>query len=291
MQTHDPALAVIGGSGLYTLEGLTDVRTVSVDTPFGSPSDDLIEGRLGNRRVLFLVRHGLGHRFSPSDVPYRANIYALKALGAEWVIGVSAVGSLREEVAPGDVVVPTQIVDRTRGIRPATFFGAGCVAHVQFGDPYCSDLRKTLIEAARRQHATRVHPAATYVCMEGPQFSTRAESELYRSWHADVIGMTNLPEAKLAREAQLCYASLCLVTDYDCWHEAEADVSVDLVLQVLHRNVALAKRIVADAAPHISEPRACTCRHALRGAVITARERIAPEQRERLALLLREIDG
>jgi 5'-methylthioadenosine phosphorylase len=277
-------LGVIGGSGLYQMEALADVRSVAVATPFGAPSDRIVVGRLGDTRVAFLPRHGRGHRFSPTELPFRANVYALKALGAETIIAVSAVGSLRAEIAPGTVVIPDQFIDRTRQ-RVSTFFGAGVVAHVGFADPICPRVAAALGAAATAAGA-RVHPGGTYVCMEGPQFSTRAESELYRSWGAHVIGMTNLQEAKLAREAEICFATIAMVTDYDCWKTSHADVDVQEILRVLGANVELAKRAIATVAPRLAGPRACGCEHALKEAIITDRAAIPPRTRRRLDLLL-----
>ena len=244
-------VGVIGGSGLYEIEGLTNVEEITVDTPFGSPSDAVISGMLGDTRMLFIPRHGRGHVYTPSEVPYRANIWALKKLGADWCISVSAVGSLQEEVVPGHVVIIDQFIDRTKD-RPSTFFGEGIVGHVAFGDPVSPVLRGVLLEAANEAGAT-VHDGGTYVCMEGPAFSTRAESNLYRSWGARVIGMTNLPEAKLAREAEIAYATIALATDYDCWHEGHDDVTVEAVLEVVRKNVTMAKKIIATAVPKIPD--------------------------------------
>src|SRR5690242_15746037 len=238
-----PLLGVIGGSGLYQMSGIADVREVEVKTPFGKPSDRLIRGRLDDVELVFLPRHGKGHRWLPTEINFRANIFALKKLGVERIISVSAVGSLREEIQPGHLVVPDQFIDRTSQ-RPSTFFGRGLVAHVGLADPFCKDLSVLLIKAARGEGA-RVHAGGTYVCMEGPQFSTRAESHLYRSWGAHVIGMTNLQEAKLAREAEICLATMALSTDYDCWNTAHADVQIDEILKVLAANVDLARRTVA----------------------------------------------
>lgn len=246
-------IGVIGGSGLYNMDGLTGVREVEVETPFGAPSAPLVIGGLADVpgvELVFLPRHGRGHRLNPSEVPYRANIFALKSVGVSWVISVSAVGSLREEIVPGHVVVIDQFIDRTKG-RPSTFFEGGIVAHVAFGDPVCPTLRGMLLEAATEAGAT-VHDGGTYVCMEGPAFSTRAESHLYRSWGASVIGMTNLPEAKLAREAELSYATLAMSTDYDCWHEGHDDVTVEAVVAVVRANVALSQRIIKAAVPRIA---------------------------------------
>jgi 5'-methylthioadenosine phosphorylase len=278
----DPTLGVIGGSGLYELPGLGEVERVRLDTPFGPPSDEFVIGRLGGVRLAFLPRHGRGHRLLPSELPFRANLWGLKSLGASWVLAVSAVGSLREEIAPGHVVVPDQFIDRTRGRqRESTFFGAGVVAHVQFADPFCPVLSRTLGEAARDGGAV-VHAGGTYVCMEGPQFSTRAESQLYRSWGAHVIGMTNLQEAKLAREAELCFATLALATDYDCWRTGHADVQIDEILRVLAANVELARRTVALVAGRLPSRDGCGCAHALRDAIITDRAAIPEATRRAL---------
>ena len=225
---------IIGGSGLYEMEGLTEVEEVEVETPFGPPSDRYIVGKLLGRPVAFLARHGRGHRLMPSELPFRANIYGLKKLGAEWIISISAVGSMREEIKPLDVVIPDQFFDRTKA-RISTFFGEGIVAHVGFADPFCPILSEVLYQAGMKAGAV-VHRGGTYLCIEGPQFSTRAESRIYRSWGVDVIGMTNLQEAKLAREAELCYATLAMVADYDVWHESEEDVSVEMVVANLRRN-------------------------------------------------------
>jgi len=271
-------IGIIGGSGLYEMEGLADVREEAVETPFGAPSDAIIRGRLADNELLFLPRHGRGHRILPSELPFRANLWALKKLGATHVIAVGAVGSLREEIVPGHLVVPDQFLDRTQG-RVGTFFGNGIVAHIGFGDPVCPVLRTALVAAARRVEAT-VHDGGTYVCMEGPQFSTRAESELYRSWGAAVIGMTNLQEAKLAREAELCFATLALATDYDCWRQDTEEVAIADVLAVLNANVAMAKRVILEVAPGIGPSTGCDCDHALEHAIITDPARI-PEQVKR----------
>ncbi len=236
------------------MDGLLDVREVEATTPFGAPSAPLLVGRLAgvpNVELVFLARHGIGHSLNPSEVPYRANIFAMKALGVSWIISVSAVGSLQEAVVPGHVVVIDQFIDRTKGIRASTFFEDGIVAHVAFGDPVCPVLRAVLLESAQEAGAT-VHDGGTYVCMEGPAFSTRAESNLYRSWGARVVGMTNVPEAKLAREAEISYATLAMSTDYDCWHEGHDDVTVEAVVAVINANVALAQNIVRAAIPRIA---------------------------------------
>ncbi|HLK12713.1 MAG TPA: S-methyl-5'-thioadenosine phosphorylase [Candidatus Binatia bacterium] len=277
----EPTLGVIGGSGLYELPGLSAVERVRVETPFGDPSDELVVGRLGETRLVFLPRHGRGHRLLPSELPFRANLWALKHLGCGWIVAVSAVGSLRENIAPGHVVVPDQFIDRTRG-RQSTFFGRGIVAHVQFADPVCPVLSRALVEAARAEGAT-AHAGGTYVCMEGPQFSTRAESHLYRSWGAHVIGMTNLQEAKLAREAEICLATLALSTDYDCWNTAHGDVEIEAVLAVIAANVDLARRTVARLAGRLPERRGCPCPDALRNAIVTERGAIPAAARRDLA--------
>jgi 5'-methylthioadenosine phosphorylase len=267
-------LGVIGGSGLYELPGLADVEHVRVRTPFGEASDEFVVGRLGATKLIFLPRHGRGHRLLPTELPFRANLWGMKHLGADAVLAVSAVGSLREEIAPGHVVVPDQFIDRTRArSEESTFFGHGIVAHVQFADPFCPVLSKALVHAAHAAGAT-VHEGGTYVCMEGPAFSTRAESHLYRSWGAAIIGMTNLQEAKLAREAELCFATLALATDYDCWHPQHDDVRIEDVLQVIATNVDLARRTIAAIAPALPARTGCPCPDALAHAIITDRARI-----------------
>ena len=280
----EATVAVIGGSGLYDFEGLTGIQEVKPDTPFGEPSDTIVIGTLAGTRVAFLPRHGRGHRLNPTSIPVRANIFALKLLGVERVISVSAVGSLKEEVHPLDLVVPDQLIDRTRQ-RTSTFFDMGLVVHVGFADPFCPDLSNILAHAATEEGAT-VHQGGTYVVMEGPAFSTRAESFLYRSWGASIIGMTALPEAKLAREAEMCYATLACATDYDCWHETEEAVTVDMVVANLLKNVATSKSILQRIMPHLAESRSCTCGSALESAIITARDSIPQETRERLAPLV-----
>ena len=277
-------IAFIGGSGLYDIDGLTDAKQVTIDTPFGPPSDALTTGTLQGRRVAFLARHGKGHRHLPSEIPFKPNIYALKLLGVERIISISAVGSLQEDIAPLDMVVPDQIIDRTRG-RVSTFFGDGVAAHVGFADPFCSELRHDLIETARNRSIT-VHDGGTYIVMEGPQFSTRAESKLYRSWGASIIGMTALPEAKLAREAEICYATLALVTDYDVWHQSEAEVSVDLVIANLMKNVETTQSILPDLAARIPGSRVCDCQSALERAIITNHDLIPDEAKSRLSAII-----
>jgi 5'-methylthioadenosine phosphorylase len=275
-----PIIGVIGGSGLYQMDGLKAVREVAVSTPFGKPSDKLVRGQLGDSELVFLPRHGKGHRWLPTEVNFRANIFALKKLGVERIISISAVGSLRAEVAPGHIVVPDQFIDRTTQ-RPSTFFGAGLVAHVGLADPFCKHLSGVLEQCARQCGAT-VHRGGTYLCMEGPQFSTRAESHLYRSWGAHVIGMTNLQEAKLAREAEICFATLALATDYDCWNEHAGDVEIDQVLAVLQNNVKLAKRTIGAAVAVLTEQRTCSCASALKDAIITDRRLIPRKLRQEL---------
>jgi 5'-methylthioadenosine phosphorylase len=271
----DSILGVIGGSGLYSMQGLTNLREVEVDTPFGKPSDPLVQGKLGEASLVFLPRHGKGHRFLPTEINFRANIFALKKLGVEQIVSISAVGSLREEIAPGHLVVPDQFIDRTTQ-RQSTFFGNGIVAHVSLANPFCPELSRQLVTAAEKAGGT-VHAGGTYICMEGPQFSTRAESHLYRNWGAHVIGMTNLQEAKLAREAEICFSTLALATDYDCWNEAAGDVEIEHVLAVLTQNVALAQRTVAQVAPLLRTARSCGCAAALKNAIITDRSRV-PER-------------
>lgn len=278
-------IGVIGGSGLYEMEGLTDIRRLTVETPFGSPSDEYVTGMLSGVKMVFLPRHGKGHRLTPSEVNYRANIYGMKKLGVERIISVSAVGSMREEIVPGHIVIPDQFIDRTKGIRKDTFFGEGIVGHVQFADPVCADLSATLFDAASRAGAT-VHKGGTYLCMEGPAFSTRAESLLYRSFGVSVIGMTNLTEAKLAREAEICYGVIALSTDYDCWHDGHDDVSVDAIIEIICKNVATAKEIIRLASPRAAEPRSCRCGEALRHAVISDPAVIPAITRENLDLLV-----
>ncbi|ETW99832.1 MAG: S-methyl-5'-thioadenosine phosphorylase [Candidatus Entotheonella factor] len=277
-------IGVIGGSGLYGMEGLENIREVEVDTPFGAPSDAYIMGTLQDRELVFLPRHGRGHRIAPSALNYRANIHGFKQLGAEWILSVSAVGSMREDIHPGDLVLPDQFFDRTRG-RVSSFFDQDVVVHVTFADPTCAALGQIVYEAASKTEAA-VHAGGTYICIEGPQFSTRAESRIYRQWGVDVIGMTNLPEARLAREAELCYVTIAMATDYDCWHESADDVDVEAILTLLHRNAKLAQDVIRHAVPHIPRERSCPCSTALQYAIITAPEMIPATARERFELLL-----
>jgi 5'-methylthioadenosine phosphorylase len=279
MEVRNEVVGVIGGSGLYEMEGLSEVGSVSLETPFGAPSDAFITGVLDGVRMVFLPRHGRGHRLLPSEVNYRANVYGMKKLGVTRLISVSAVGSMKEEIMPGHIVIPDQFVDRTNASRNNTFFGNGIVAHVQFADPVCGELSGILEEAAHKAGA-RVHRGGAYICMEGPAFSTRAESQLYRTFGVSVIGMTNIPEAKLAREAEICYGVIALATDYDCWHESHEDVSIDAILTILRQNVAMAKSIIRNAVGQLQGERKCPCADALRYAIITDRA-VIPERTKR----------
>jgi 5'-methylthioadenosine phosphorylase len=277
-------LGIIGGTAIYELEGLADVKETVVETPFGTPSDVYVQGTLGDVRLIFLARHGRGHRILPHEINYRANIYGMKALGADGVVALSAVGSMREDIRPGDMVVVDQFFDRTR-MRPSTFFGQGLAGHVAFADPVCAQLSALAHRAAVAQGGT-VHRTGTYLCIEGPQFSTRAESRAYRAWGADVIGMTNLPEARLAREAELCFCTVALATDYDCWHETEEDVDVTAVLEVLKANARRANALVAELCRLLPEAGPCECSSALSNALLTARDKIPEETLKRLDLLV-----
>src|SRR5512136_296425 len=268
-------VGVIGGSGLYEMEGLEEVQAISLKTPFGDPSDSFIVGRLEGVKIAFLPRHGKGHRIQPSSLNFRANIYGMKKLGVQWIIGVSAVGSMKETIRPGDMVVPDQFIDRTVG-RPSTFFSDGIVGHISFADPVCPDLSRILFHAGTAVGAT-VHKGGTYLCIEGPQFSTRAESKLYRTWGVDVIGMTNIPEAKLAREAEICYSTIAFATDYDCWHETAGDVSIGDVLHILAQSTKIAKRAIRVAVQKLPKERICLCATALQYALITGKKLI-PEK-------------
>ena len=281
----DIQIGIIGGSGLYEMQGLNVLYEREVETPFGAPSDAYILGEVDGVVVAFLARHGRGHRFTPSEVNYRANIYGFKLLGAHTILSASAVGSMKEDYAPTDIVFPHQFIDRTRH-RADTFFGNGIVGHVPFADPICASVSFLMAEAGRAAGA-RVHVGGTYVCMEGPQFSTRAESNLYRSWGADVIGMTNLTEARLAREAELCYATMALVTDYDCWHPEHDDVDIEQILGYLRQNVTVAQTILrASIAGAAARKRDCACANALQYAILTHRGAIPPKVKEDLAALI-----
>jgi len=277
---NDATIGIIGGSGLYQIDGLTDVSERKIDTPYGPPSDAIVLGTLRGQRVAFLPRHGRGHRINPTRVPYRANIYALKTLGVERLVSVNAVGSLREEMAPMDIVIPDQLIDRTRH-RADTFFEDGIVAHVAFAEPFCPDMRQALAVAAADTGA-RVHTGGTYVAMEGPQFSTRAESELYRSWGAHIIGMTAMPEAKLAREAEICYGAVAFVTDYDCWHAGHDSVTTEIIFRNLQRGAATARAIVSHVVEMLPANRSCSCGSALSDAIVTAADLVPDETRKRL---------
>jgi len=281
----EKVIGVIGGSGLYEMEGLVGVKEEVVTTPYGDPSDPYITGMLNGVRMVFLPRHGRGHRLLPSEVNYRANIYGMKQLGVERIISVSAVGSLKEEIVPGHIVIPDQFIDRTKGVRKDTFFGNGVVAHAGFADPVCPYLSDTLEKAAKEAGAT-VHRGGTYVCMEGPAFSTRAESFMYRDLGASVIGMTNLTEAKLAREAEICYGIIALSTDYDCWHTSHDDVTVEAIIKIIHQNVAMAKNIIKLAVGGIAGERSCSCASAMQYAVITDRKVISEKMKADLDILV-----
>ncbi|MBI5144759.1 MAG: S-methyl-5'-thioadenosine phosphorylase [Candidatus Omnitrophica bacterium] len=278
-------IGIIGGSGLYKMEGLKGIEEVSVDTPFGRPSDKLILGTLGDREVVFLPRHGIGHRLSPSEINYRANIFALKKLGVERIISITACGSLKDELRPLDFVIVDQFVDRTNHAREMTFFDQGIVAHIVFAHPVCADLANLIYETGEKLKLN-MHKGGTYINMEGPAFSTLAESGLYRSWGMDVIGMTNLAEAKLAREAEICYSTLACVTDYDCWHPQHESVTIDLVIQNLIKNVENAKKILKEAIKNIPLERSCTCQDALKYAIITDKKLIPAKVKKDLEIII-----
>jgi 5'-methylthioadenosine phosphorylase len=281
-------IGVIGGSGLYRMEQMTEVEEVHVSTPFGDPSDVITIGKVSGVAMAFLPRHGRGHRISPTDIPARANIWALKSLGVQWIISVSAVGSLREDIAPRDLVIPDQLFDRTKS-RVNSFFEQGIVVHCTFADPFCPTLSKLLLDSAQQIPDVKVHEGGTYVCMEGPLFSTKAESGVYRKLGMDIIGMTALPEAKLAREAEICYATIACATDYDSWHESEEPVTVEMVIGNLSANVANAQRILQEIASKIPADRshvACGCASSLATSILTDRERISAETKEKYNLLI-----
>jgi 5'-methylthioadenosine phosphorylase len=277
-------IGIIGGSGLYDMPGLVEREEVAIKTPFGDPSDKLVVGTLSGKRVVFLSRHGRGHRFMPTELNFRANIYAMKYLGVERILSVSAVGSLKEEIAPLDILLPDQFVDRTRG-RISTFFGGGVVAHIAFGDPICPDLLNQ-VHCSSQKAGIAAKKGGTYLCMEGPAFSTRAESNLYRSWGMDIIGMTNLQEAKLAREAEICYVTIALVTDYDCWHESHETVSADMIINNLLKNCQTAQLILTQTVQDLDLSRKCLCGEALKYALITDKSVMPNETKEKLKLLL-----
>ncbi len=278
-------IGVIGGTGLYQIEGMTQIQEVSIDTPFGKPSDSFIIGQLEGTGVAFLPRHGRGHVYMPSEIPQRANMYAFRTLGVEHIIAINSCGSYKEDVKPGDLVIPDQVIDRTTS-RVNTFFGGGIAAHISFAKPFCPELSQIAYGAAKEAGA-RVHKGGTFITMEGPAFSTKGESLLYQSWGADIIGMTVLPEARLAREAEICYASIALVTDYDCWLERAEPVSVDIILSVMSQNVDMAKKIIKLTVGRIPKTRKCECQGALKAAIVTAPEKITPE----LKLKLKPIIG
>ncbi|MFC1910133.1 S-methyl-5'-thioadenosine phosphorylase [Chloroflexota bacterium] len=277
-------IGVIGGTGLYEIEGMTDFKELDVDTPFGKPSDRIVTGRLGEVGIAFLPRHGKGHRISPTELPSRANIYALKSIGVEHIIAVNSCGSFKEELAPGHLVIPDQVIDRTRN-RINTFFSDGIVVHIPFTEPFCPALNKVLYQCALQADAT-VHEGGTFIAMEGPAFSTRAESRLYRSWGADIIGMTILPEAKLAREAEMCYSVIACVTDYDSWMDRDDGVTVDVIIATLMRNTETTKKIIKLAVSRIAEKRDCPCAGALQTAILTNPAMIPAEQKKKLSLVI-----
>ncbi len=279
----EQVLGIIGGSGLYNIEGIKDVKAVSIDTPFGKPSDSFMVGTLEGRKVVFLPRHGRGHTILPSELNFRANIYGMKKLGVEHIIAVSAVGSMKEEIKPLDIVIPDQFFDRTRG-RISTFFGEGIVGHVSFADPICGVLADTLFNTTKSL-GVRVHKGGTYLCMEGPLFSTRAESNVYRQWGVSVIGMTNLQEAKLAREAEICYSTLAMATDYDCWHVSEEAVTLEMIISNLNKNAETAKRILKAAIPKIEQKRTCACVTAAQNAIVTQKDLIPENTKKKLDVI------
>ena len=283
-KTEKISIGVIGGSGLYEMEGLTRVTSVKVSTPFGKTSDDFIIGTLHGRRVAFLPRHGRGHRLLPTDINFRANIYGMKKLGVQRIISVSAVGSMKEKIKPGDIVIPEQFIDLTKH-RRSTFFGNGVVAHVGMADPVCADLGRVLIASGKKVGA-RVHRSGTYVCMEGPQFSSRAESLTYRKWDVDVIGMTNATEAKLAREAEICYSTIALATDYDCWHHSEEVVTVEAVLAVMKHNIETSKAMIREAVKMLPMERTCGCGEALKNAIMTPEKLIPTKTKKDLSPII-----
>ena len=278
-------IGIIGGSGLYKIEGLTKVKQVAVTTPFGEPSDKLAVGKFEGVEVVFLPRHGVGHRISPSEINYRANIYAMKKLGVERIISVTACGSLRDEIKPLDFVLPDQFVDRTNQARPMTFFGNGVVAHIGFAHPVCRQLNALLYETGKGLGLS-IHQGGTYLNMEGPAFSTRAESELYRSWGMDIIGMTNMSEAKLAREAEICYATMAAVTDYDCWHSSHETVTIEMIIRNLQNNIENAKKMIVSVVKSMPEKKACSCGEALKFAIMTDKLAIPDKTKKDLDIII-----
>ncbi|MCL4560831.1 MAG: S-methyl-5'-thioadenosine phosphorylase [Chloroflexi bacterium] len=285
MKPEAPSLAIIGGSGLYAMDQLSEIQTYDLTTPFGKPSAPLVVGTLAGRRVAFLARHGIGHSISPSEINYRANIYALKSLGCERIVSISACGSLREDYAPGQIVIPDQLFDFTRGDRQRTFFEGGLVAHIGSANPFCPDLSAQLNKATQAAGGT-VHQGGTYITIEGPRFSTRAESNLFRTWGMSIIGMTASPEAFLAREAEMCYATMAHVTDYDVWHTTEEPVSVEMVVRTLNQNTRLAQEALVLLARNLEPERSCDCSQALKNALITSHEKIPAKTRQKLSLLI-----
>ncbi|UCD83905.1 MAG: S-methyl-5'-thioadenosine phosphorylase [Deltaproteobacteria bacterium] len=277
-------VGVIGGVGLYAMEGLETIEEAKVSTPFGEPSDEFLIGTLEGVKMVFLPRHGKGHRIPPSDLNFRANIYGMKKLGVEWLISVSAVGSMKEEIKPGDIVIPDQFFDRTKG-RVNSFFTGNVVGHINFADPVCPVLSGILAGAGKKVGA-KIHQGGTYICIEGPQFSTRAESNIYRQWGVDIIGMTNIPEAKLAREAEICYATIALVTDYDCWRSPDEEVSIGEVMEVMRNSIDIAKQIIHQAVPDIKHPRECICATTLSAAILTNGKLIPEKLKKDLELLI-----
>jgi 5'-methylthioadenosine phosphorylase len=277
-------IGVIGGTGLYQIEGMTDIKEIDLDTPFGKPSDSLIIGKLSGVGIAFLPRHGRGHHILPGEVPSCANIYALKSLGVDYILAINSCGSFKEELKPGDLLIPDQVIDRTQR-RVSTFFGDGVVAHVSMAKPFCPDLSQVLYDCAQEADAS-VHFKGTYIAMEGPAFSTRAASRLYKSWGADVIGMTIFPEAKLAREAEICYASICCITDYDSWKEKEEGVTADVILCCMRNNIAMAKKIIKLAVGRVPAKHECECLSALKDAIVTAPTVMTLEQKKKFDLLI-----
>lgn len=282
-----PKIGIIGGSGLYNIEGLEDVKCMKVKTPFGNPSDDYITGNLEKKDVVFLPRHGKGHRILPSELNYRANIYGMKKLGVERIISIATVGSFRKELKPLDILVVSQFVDRTNQARKTTFFGEGVAAHIPFSEPVCPELSRILYQTGKDIGAT-MHSGGTYLNMEGPAFSTLAESLLYKSWGMDVIGMTNMPEARLAREAEICYSTLAMITDYDCWHQSEGteSVTIELIVQNLMKNTATAKRLIKEALRNIPDKRRCRCKDALKDAIITSKDLIPEKKKKEIDIII-----
>jgi 5'-methylthioadenosine phosphorylase len=281
---EEKIIGIIGGSGLYSIEGLKDIREKKLKTPFGDPSDTYIKGELDGTTVVFLPRHGRGHRISPSEINFRANIYGMKMLGVSRLISVSAVGSMKEQIKPGNIVVPDQFIDQTKR-RISTFFGNGIVSHVSMADPVCPVLSERLYNAGKDKGIT-MHKGGTYLCIEGPQFSSRAESYLYRQWGVDIIGMTNMPEAKLAREAEICYATLALATDYDCWYQGMKDVGVEDVVKIMNENVVNAKKIIGVVVPLIEKERKCICAHALKDSFLTSTDLIPQKTKNDLKYII-----